>query len=204
MSRGLVAANRTEVDAVYLQPVLLVKLQFDTPIFVHSGVGPITFGGDTYTGVGDFGAVGAVEESESVGPSPISLTLSGIDAAHITEALDAGNYGDIVTLYEGYRQDDGLLVADPWIVAGGTFEHATISLGENNAITIVIQHDLERLQEKAGDKYTDEDQQQKFAGDQGFKFVAAMVNQKLLWAGGRVGGGQDPSDVIVPPGTDIP
>lgn len=207
MSRGLSSANLTEIGSAHLHVVVLVKLDFDTPLFVHSGAGNIVFGGDTYLGVGDFGQVDSVQESERVEPALIRLTLSGIDANLISEALDAGNYGDVISVYEGYRQDDGTLVADPWLLGRGEFEFATIVLGSTNAVSITVQHDLARLAEKAGDRYTNEDQQDKFASDTGFSFLASMINLKLLWgprvvrgiAGGiRLGGGfnQDINDFI--------
>lgn len=188
MSRGLSASNLAEVQSAHLHLVVLVKLEFDTPLFVHSGIGNIVFDGDTYLGVGDLGAVDSVEESESLGPSQIRLTLSGIDANLISEALDAGNYGDVISVYEGYRQDDGTLVADPWLVGRGQYEHSTIVLGKQNAVSIVVHHDLARLAEKSGDRYTDADQQDKFAGDTGFSFVASMINLKLLWGESVVSG----------------
>lgn len=188
MSRGLSAANLTQIGSAHLQEVVLVKLAFDAPLFVHSGAGNIEFGGDTYLGVGDFGTVESVSESEKIEPSVIRLQLSGIDANLISEALDAGNYGDIVTVYEGYRKDDGELVDDPWLLGRGEYEFAAIVLGDVNAISISVQHDLVRLAEKAGDRFTNEDQQDKFAGDTGLSFLADMVNLRLLWGNKVVGG----------------
>ena len=181
MSRGLSAANLAEVNSAHLHVVVLVKLEFDSPIFIHSGMGDIVFAGDTYLGVGDLGAVESVQESERVEPSVIRLTLSGIDANLISEALDAGNFGDVISVYEGYRRDDGTLVADPWLVGRGTYEFASIVIGDTNAISISVQHDLARLADKSGDRYTNEDQQDKFPGDTGFSFIADMINIKLLW-----------------------
>jgi len=184
MSRGLSATNQTQIASASLQATILVNLAFDTPIYVHSGIGTITFNGNDYLGVGDFGAVDTVEESESISPSPIRLTLSGFDATLIAEALTSGRYGDRITIYEGYRADDGTLVADPWTVAAGTFEFATIDLGEDNAVTITMQHDLAALDVSDGGRFTDEDQQQRFAGDLGLSFVADSVDKALPWGGG--------------------
>ena len=44
------------------------------------------------------------------------------------------------------------------------------------------------LEEKDGSRFTDEDQQQLFAGDTGFEFVYSMGNAKMVWGGITVGG----------------
>lgn len=186
MTRGIGATNITETDADSLYPVVLVKLGFATPVYLHSGIGDIVYSGNTYLGVGDLGTVESVRETESFSPSPITLTLSGLDSAFITEALNAGAYGDIITIYEGYRGTGNALKADPWLVARGFFETAAISLGKDNKITITMQHELVRLQEKPGRRYSNEDQQREYAGDTFFSFVASMANLKRLWGGREV------------------
>ena len=167
-------------------------MEFDTPAYAHSGIGTITYDTNDYLGVGDFGSVSSTKESEELGPSGITLQLSGVDSTLITTALDSGKYGDVVTLYVGYRQDDGTLVDDPWVLWRGTFEYASIGQGESNVVSITLQHDLAILDEADGGRYTDEDQQSRFAGDRGFEYVAEMGTVKLLWGGKPVvvaGGG---------------
>jgi len=228
MSRDLSATNLAEINAAHLHLVTLVHLDFDTPIYTHSGVGPITVGGgapasagneyaaskgavepaesgasgneyaaskgavepaaavttgDVYLGVGDFGSISQAKESEALGPSSITLGLSGIDSTLITEAQDAGRYRDAVTIYEGYRQDDGTLVDDPWIVWSGWFEYAAIKVGADSAVTMTCHHDLSVLTEKDGARFSDEDQHQRYASDNFFQFVTDQNGLRLVWGG---------------------
>jgi hypothetical protein len=191
MSRGLSATNQAEVDAAHLHEVVLVKFDFDTPVYVHSGIGTITYNSNDYLGVGHFGGIGIARESENLGPASLELTLSGVTTGYVTEALDAGNLYDKVTVYVGYRQDDGTLVDDPWVCWSGWYETDAISLDVESSVKITCQHDLAFLSEKAGDRYSDEDQQSKYSGDVGLEFTSAMSTTDLLWGGGPViaGGG---------------
>ena len=116
MSRDISATNLAEINAPHLYGVDMVKLEFGTPVYCHSGIGTITYGGNDYVGVGQFGSVSNAKESENLTPSPLTLTLSGVDSSLIAEALDSGTYGDVVTIYHGYRQDDGNLVGKGRIV----------------------------------------------------------------------------------------
>lgn len=187
MSRGLSAENLAQIAAQHHDVVLMAHLAFDTPIFVHTGIGTITFDGNDYLGVGGFGGAEAVEESELLAPSPIRLVLSGVDSTYITEAMTAGNHGDAIKLYVGYVNKDMSLVADPWALAGGFFDYATVEVGEaENRIVVTMQHELAILNEADGGRFTDEDQQRRFAGDTGFSFVSDAIETNLIWGGVQV------------------
>lgn len=201
MSRGIGATNVTQTEAASVHVVILVKLEFDTPVYVHSGIGTITYDGDDYVGVGGYGSVSQAAESEKISPSKLTLTLSGIDTTLISEAQDTGNYRDVITIFEGYRQDDGTLYDDPWIVWKGLFEYSSIQIDENEAsVAIVCNHDLVILEEKHGSRFTDEDQQQRYSGDNFFKFITDQAGLRLRWGGGPgTGGGPFPPSTP-PPG----
>lgn len=243
MSRGLSTINEAQVDSNHVHDVTLVKLEFDTPVYVHSGIGTITYGGtaavsggneyaawkgavepagaggsgnqyaaskgavepayvsggDQYLGVGGYGGISATRESEALGPAAITLTLSGVDADYITEALDSGNLYDVVTIYQGLRQDDGTLYDDPWVLWKGWFEYAGVSVGEESAVAITCQHDLSQLTEKDGGRYSDEDLQNAYTGDVGLEYTADMIDVNLVWGGGPVGGGGGRGGGVVGP-----
>ena len=185
MSRDISAANLTEINAAHLHQIIMVKLEFDTPLYIHSGIGTIIYNANSYLGVGQFGNVSNMTETEVLRPTSLTLSLSGVDSNLITEALDSGDYGDVITIYNGYRQDDGTLVADPLLIWRGFFDFASISQGDQSIVSITVQHDLAILNEIDGSRFTDEDQQVRFSGDIGFEYVADMAGLKLLW-GGRV------------------
>jgi len=189
MSRSISATNLTEINAAHLHVVTLVHLAFDEPVFLHSGIGTIPYDSNDYIGVGQLGTISEARESEVLGPRPITLQLSGVDPNMIAEAQEAGRFKDDITIYEGYRNDDGTLVDDPWIVWKGWFEYAAISVGGEGVVSITAQHDLAILNEKDGGRFTDEDQQQRFSGDLGFEFITDMATVKLNWGGRTVGGG---------------
>lgn len=185
MSRNIGASNITETAATHVRPVWLFKLEFDTPVYVHSGIGNLidTFVSPniTYVGAGAAGSIGSIQESDEFAPQPITLSLSGVSDAYLTEAIDAGNYGDRVTVYKGYKDASGALVAAPWIVGAGIYEKADITQGNANTITIIVQHFLMILNDKDGRRFSDESQTSEYPGDTGCAFLADMVNKKLVF-----------------------
>ena len=122
-----------------------------------------------------------------LGPAPISLSLSGIDSDFIDEGLDSGNLYNVVTIYQGLRQDDGTLYDDPWVLWKGWYEYAAISYGDESSVEITCQHDLSQLNDKDGSRYSNEDQQNTYSTDVGFEFLVNMIDVKLLWGGGTIG-----------------
>lgn len=190
MSRTISATNVTELTSASNTAVILVKLEYGTPVYVHSGTGTLTYDGDDYTGVGDYGGISGAGEREELAPSNLTLSLTGITAAHVTEALDSGSYGDAITIYQGYLDENLTLVDDPWVVWSGQYEYASIGIGKQSAVQITVKHDLASLDEKDGGRYTDEDQQTRFSGDVGLEYVTDQQGLKLTWGGGRVFSGQ--------------
>ena len=188
MARDIGASNVTAVTGAHVHVVLLAKLEFDEPVYVHTGYGEITYDSDVYIGVGKWGGISQAKETENLSPGSLVLELDGVSAKYIAEALDSGNYGDTVTIYEGYRQDDGTLVADPWVLWSGFLEFATAGQGsEENVVSLTCQHDLAILNEKDGSRFTDEDQLKRYSGDRFFEYITDMENLQLQWGGLNTG-----------------
>ena len=188
MTRELSSANVAEVTAAYLEQVLLLKVEFSAAtLLLHSHYGNITYAGDTYIGVGHLGAVSAIREQSPLSPSPIELTLSGLNPVMRAAVDTSGEYKAPVTLYEGYRLDNGLLADCPRVAWSGWWEHATLGIGADMIVRATAQHDLAVLDETDGGRFSEEDQVERYPSDGAFKFIAFMADLRLAWGGGKVG-----------------
>jgi len=203
MSRFLTTAAQAEADAQFNTLILMGKFEFSEPVYVHTGIGEFVYDSNTYMGVGQFANIGEARESEFLSPLSVDVSLAAPNAQYMVEALDAGNYGDAVTIYAAYRGSDGDIVADPWVVYSGTFEFATIKTSNENIIAITLQHDLSVLDETNGLRFTDEDQQVDYSGDVGFEFVHRQATLRLIWGGRTVQYGGT-NDNPAPPGYEVP
>lgn len=190
MSRSLAAATKTHVEGTHVHPVIMARIDFATPVYVHTGLGTINFESNDYLGVGTLGGLSGLAETESLVPSPVTMSLSGLDTNLFTEALDAASYGDRVFLHIAYRNDDGSVIGTPWNFYKGRVEHSNLDRGrEGNTVSIVVQHALAILNKSIGTRYTDESQQKKYPGDLAFNFVHTMPGLQLTW------GARDPSSI---------
>jgi hypothetical protein len=151
-------------------------------VYAHDGVGPITFGGHTYDGIGTFGGIEIAEESLEVIAKPITLTLSGVDASNIGTSLDASEYqGRNVILYLGVQSLATNAVIDtPETLWEGRMDQMSVSLKPKEAsITLRCEHRLRR--EPLIARYTDVDQKLKYSGDRFFDLVPKIAGYRGKW-----------------------
>ena len=184
MTKSIGSSNQTAAAASHNEPIVLVHIACDDPVYAHSGVGVITYGSTDYLGVGHLGSISAPKESNVVGPGSVTLELSGLSPNNIGTAMSSASYGDAVTIYQGYRQDDGTLVDTPWIVWSGSIDRIGGLVGPECTVSVELQHDIAALGEISGRRCTDEDQQNAYLGDTFFSHIADVPNLKLVWGGG--------------------
>ena len=89
MPRPLTPAVVTAIESAYVKPAILVQITLLTgPLYIWNGVGPLSWSGATFQGVGQFGNISSIEEGSNVQARGITLTLSGFDPSLINDALN--------------------------------------------------------------------------------------------------------------------
>lgn len=74
---------------------------------------PITFNSDTYTSIGNLLSVSATTSELKASPSKLSITLSGIPIAKVSEILDNDIKGSSLEVYRGLFDTSGTLLTLP-------------------------------------------------------------------------------------------
>lgn len=167
--------------------VVLVSLDFPTgTVRVHNGAGTYNFGGNDYLGVGSFGSISALEETGELVDNPIQLTLSAITPEIIDAIKTDDIYGRDVDVYLGALDDNDQLEGTPTNWISGYMEHASLILGEDNAVVIQIQTRAAKLKRRNNLRYTNEDHQAEFPGDRFFEFLPQLQEAEVRWGGERV------------------
>ena len=108
------------------------------------------------------------------------MSLSGIPASHISAAFEnaqrrAGK------VWVGFLDSSYALVSDPVLVFSGLVDNSSITLGETATVTIFLESRLITWERVKIQRYTNESQQQLFAGDKFLEFVNQMVEKELIW-----------------------
>lgn len=188
MTRSLSSAAVTQLGTSHVRPVQFVSLNFDSGMQrLHDGVGTITWGGNSWFGVGDFGGVDLVEEGEQASPFAIRLRLSLLDATMAAEALTGDYHLRAVTLYIGFLDASNVLVADPDLIWKGTLDVVDVQAGGTNAMYATCESYLARLDRTNGKLFTEAEQKRSYSTDTFFAYVPQMQDLRLIWAESRAG-----------------
>lgn len=208
MSRTLDANISSAITSTDIEPFFAFKLAFDsTTLFLYTGIGDLTIGSDTYTGVGSLLSFTNVEESADIGAKSVSISLSGIPSSNLSLALNTPYQGREVTILFGIRDanrvflanEDGDLVLTENnklidLTAQDTNPDATSTLfvgyidqmditegTETSTITVKLESKLLELERTRVLRYTSPIQKALFAGDKGFDFVDQLQDETFHW-----------------------
>lgn len=207
MSRTLDSSITTALSSGDIEPFFAFKMAFDsTTLYLYTGLGSITIGSDTYTGVGSLLNFSNVEESADIGAKSVSITLSGIPSANLSLALSTPYQGREVTILFGIRNanviyltnEDGDFVLTE---GGGLIDitegsepnaSSTLFVGyidtmdinegaESSSITISLESKLLELERQRVLRYTSAVQKALYTGDKGFDFVDQLQGETFNW-----------------------
>ena len=183
MARDLTADFITEIDGAQLSPILMTVTEFDSgTIRTWTGYGDLSYGGNTFTGIGDLLSVESVEETQELSPTNVRFILNGIPTATLSLALTENYQGRRIEAYFGVMNTSNVLIADPYMIFAGRMDTIDISdSGETCTISINAESDLIDLKTNRERKYTAEDQKAVYSDDKFFDFVARITDIQLPW-----------------------
>lgn len=188
MSRSLTTATATQFQASAFKPLTLVEIDYaSAPVRLHSGIGNITFGGNTYTGTGSLGAVSTLTETLDESANGCTLTLSAASAI-ISLCLTEDARGRPVKVWIGAQDmTTDALIADPALMFSGlvaAMSHEDDGTSGSISIACVDETgDQERPLER---RLTNEDQQRLHPGDVGLEYVTDLPNMTFTWGNAAV------------------
>ncbi len=198
MTRSLTAANEAILDDAFIVPVLFVNLDFDSdPVFFHTDLGTITTTdpAGTWTGTGELGQIGPIQEGVKPSPYKVDLVLSIIDEAAdsvYNEALNQNHYQRDGTIYLGFRNAvTGAMVADPDEIFHGRIDDMKATHGgptpdAPSFVTVTLESELADFKKKSGKVYSNAQLQDEFSGDLFFAHLERFVNRRIPWGPGRL------------------
>lgn len=183
-TRDAAALTLTASAQPLVHPVLFAKLEFDGGmVLAHTRLGPLTWGGDTYLGVGQFGGVSPAGEPSDLSRSTLSLTLSNIPGDMGALVLNEHFQGRRGTLFLGYLDETTQqLVADPAITYRGLMDNAKITQsGQTFAVTVNLESRFAAWDKPVVRRYNSAFQQSVYPGDLGLAFVEQAAEKQITW-----------------------
>jgi hypothetical protein len=185
MSRWANGANATAAAQRQVGMVMLADLNFTSgSVYVHDGFGTLVspVNSQNYEGLGQFGGVDAVvEDLTQQTAKAVALTLSGVDNSFIASAMTENYQGNLVTLYTGLLDVNSLAwYAAPEILWEGRMDYVQIDIGENRS-TMKLNCESRLNREPPIARYTDQDQQLAYPGDNFFNLLWQISLGTCSW-----------------------
>jgi hypothetical protein len=183
MTRDLTAGMQAEVVKTVLQPRFFFEAQFDSgTLRLWTGIGPITWNGEEWTGAGGLVGISELTESQDLKAVGFTVTLSGISSSIISIALAEDYQGRACNVWVGAMNDAGQIIADPHKINGGRMDVMEIDeAGETCAVAVHVEGRLIDLERPREHRYEHEDQLALYPGDLFFQYGPSIQEKPIIW-----------------------
>lgn len=179
LTSGLLA--KTQASA--LRPIAFVEV--DTlagNVYFWTGLGEITWNGQTWTGSGALLSIAPITEQNKVEATGVELQLSGVPTDYVSLALQSLNRYMPGKIWIGATDDAFNVIADPYQILNGRVDSAKIDDdGTSSTITVSLENRLITIINSAERRYTDEDQRTEHPADAGFQFADFLQDASIFW-----------------------
>ncbi len=185
MARGLTSAVKTELATGNINPVLLIEIEFSTPVYLTNASFDITSSvsgtSRTYASNGHLRGITGVSETNKPTKNSLALTLSGVDQTYIALALSENIINKEVYVYRGFLDANQAIIADPFLLFFGTIDEFRIKDSTTKATLVLnITSHWGNFSKTSGRTTTDNSQKRFFSGDKGMEFSALSVRD-IKW-----------------------
>jgi len=180
--RNLDPALASALSNSIIMPAVLAMLTFKSATkFVWSGVGPLTWGGNTFVGGGGFVGMGPISESTEVEARGMTVALGGIPSDLLTECLSDIQLGLPAKIWFALL-DNGSIIGAPYLHFSGTVDKPAITIDvETSTISLALENKLSNLQRASQHRYTAADQQIQFPTDTSMNYVEILNDVALKY-----------------------
>jgi hypothetical protein len=184
MPRNIPSAMLAAITAPQWNPAIFVQMAFSsTTVYVWSGIGTISWNGNTWTGLGSLLSIGNVmEDGATVEARGIVITLSGLNSTLLPNVIGEVQLGLPVTVWLGALSAAKTVIASPLILWSGGIDQPTISVsGETATMAIACENLLVSMNVPVDRRYNAIDLQSQWPKDLGLLFVPSLLETNLLW-----------------------
>ena len=189
MSRSIGNTFGTQLTSGQLRPFYAVKMNFTSgALLLATTYSDLVIGGNTYIGSGSILNISAITETSDTRASGIEIILNGLDSSILSAGLTEDTAGMVVEVYFGVMtttSNADAVVDTPYQVFSGFIDSMVLTDGgETSTLTFTVENKLITLEKPTDRRYTDQDQQNLFAGDKGCNFVTSLQDKSVAWGAG--------------------
>ena len=148
----------------------------DEPVYAWSGVGDVEWQGQTWKGVGEFGAIGGIEDTEEIREGFVTLQLRSIPNDYFVDDLSGRIAGRRVVIYRRFS-DESFRFFDTfrtWHEGQASHFDSVDDPGGLITITLTSRTKLSQWRESPEAYYSNEEWLRIYGDDTGFSEMVAL------------------------------
>jgi len=159
----------------------LVEMNLTQTVRFCSAPFALTFEGNEYTGLGNLGAVGEVDDSPGEYKN-LQFTLSGVSVDLVSIAMQEPIRGKRVVLRNAIVSSTDFTVLEAPIVWTGTLDQMPLLFGDTTGeINVTAEHRGLTFGRPKQLQYTDNDQRRLYPGDTFLRFIQYQSAHEDVW-----------------------
>ena len=184
MPRQMSVAMLSAITAGYMQPAIFVQLSDNAGmVYLWTGIGSISWNGQTWSGIGDILSLTVAEEGTDVQARGMAVTLNAFDSTILSDIMSDYQLGLPAIVYFACFSG-GSIIADPLIAWLGRMDQPAIDVdADKSTVQIALESRLLDMNVATDRRYTNQDQQMTWPGDLGMLFVDAIQELTIFWGG---------------------
>lgn len=174
--------NHAGFDGAVVRPVYLVEIDFPSGFFrANSSDKHLTVGGNLYYGVGNFGKISETGVTTGTAAQTVKLTLSNVPADQVAGVVAENTRKRPVVISMCLFTPAHALVAPPFVIFSGKIDSLNMEIAQAVTLQVSATSNLINWSRAVNSRYTNEDQQSKYPGDKGFKFINQLQTLRIQW-----------------------
>ena len=181
MTRAIDPATIAELAKDDFNLATLIKLEFDTPLYITDWDRSISALSATWDSSAHFLSVGDTTETSELRVNTVNLTLSGVEQSYISIFLSQDYIDKPVKIYRAVLDDSDNVIGAPILVFDGLMTGYDIEdTIDSSSVTVNCASHWKDFEKENGRKTNDNSQKIHFPTDEGFEFAAKTIKD-LKW-----------------------
>ena len=161
--------------------VVLLEIALEEPVYIHSGLGLLTWDSKDWLGVGSLGSIESIRGGVDMEAPDVEMTLSGVPSDYRAYLLNTIARGAVVTIRHGFHDEAaGTWSHEPELAYAGFIDTAELTdqISEDGGASVSIKVGVisaaSYARRQTISRRTDANQQDLYPGDKFFSFKTDM------------------------------
>ena len=168
-------------DERVVKPIQLVHIDWPGgAVYIHDGVGTVSYLNEIWYGVAGFGEIGEITSDSNIGSHTVPLNFSGIDPKTLSEVVTRNVVNRSVDIYIGALDENNeVIAASPRFY--GRISSTAIKRYGGDAISIEAVSKTSDWSKSRPNRYTDDSYRADHPNDDFLQYIAEMADRALYW-----------------------